>query len=126
MDNEIEKLQQAKVYMDYLANGVDPISGTDANSDILHNEQVAACFRYISDVLAMNIYEAENSAKHKTTDFYITEEQKSELKVYAHNCKVSELADEINRATAVNGTRKLAVAIINDWLEHEGYLCKSN
>ncbi|MGN0632003.1 MAG: hypothetical protein ACI4JN_11825 [Ruminococcus sp.] len=26
MDNDILKLEQAKMYMDYLANGVDPVS----------------------------------------------------------------------------------------------------
>lgn len=59
MDHEIERLQRAKMFMDYLANGVDPVSNTDADVNTLQNEQVIACFKYVSDVLARSIYEAE-------------------------------------------------------------------
>lgn len=125
MGNEIDKLQQAKMFMDYLASGIDPVFNTDADADTLHNEQVIACFRYISDVLARDIYQAETDMKNND-DFYITEEQIAELNVYSYNCKVSELANEINRVTAVNGTKKLPATWINDWLEAEGYLCQSD
>ncbi len=126
MDNDILKLQQAKMYMDYLANGVDPVSNTDADTDTLHNERIIACFRYISDVLTRNIYEAEHVTKRSRTAFYITEEQRTELIIYPYERKVSELANEINRVTAFNGTRKLSATWINDWLESEGYIRKSD
>lgn len=125
MENEITKLQWAKMFMDYLANGVDPVSNVDANADTLHNEQVISCFRYISDVLDRNIYEAETLIK-KNGDFYITEEQFAELKTYPYNCKVSELANEINRVTERNYTKKFSATWINDWLEAEGYLRQSD
>ena len=89
MEHEIEQLQHAKMFMDYLANGVDPVSNTDADANTLHNEQVIACFQYVSDVLARSIYEAENSAKHSNADFFITEEQCAELNIYPYHCKVS-------------------------------------
>lgn len=126
MDNDILKLQQAKIYMEYLANGVDPLSNTDVNADTLHNEQIIACFRYISDVLTGKIYEAERGKKHINTDFYITEEQCAELIVYPYDRKISELANEINRVTEINETKKLSATWINDWLESEGYICKSD
>lgn len=124
MENEINKLQRAKMFMVYLANGVDPVSNTDADADTLHNEQVIACFRYISDILARDIYQAETDRK-RSGELYITEEQIAELNVYSYNCKVSELANEINRVMAANGTRNLSATWINDWLETEGYLCQS-
>lgn len=34
MEHEIEQLQHAKMFMDYLANGVDPVSDMDAASAI--------------------------------------------------------------------------------------------
>lgn len=125
MGNEIDKLQQAKMFMDYLANGIDPVSNTDANTETLRNEQIIACFRYISDILAKDIYQAETDIK-KNDAFYITEEQLAELNVYSYNCKVSELANEINRVTIANRTKKLPATWINDWLEAEGYLCQSD
>lgn len=125
MENEINKLQWAKMFMDYLANGVDPVSNTDANADTLHNEEIRSCFRYISDILSRDIYEAESNIR-KGNVFYITDEQFAELKTYSYNCKVSELAIEINRVTVENNTKKFSATWINDWLESEGYLCKSD
>ena len=52
MDNDITKMQWAKMYMDYLTNGVDPVFNTDVDEDTLHNEQIISCFRFISDILA--------------------------------------------------------------------------
>ncbi len=126
MDNEVLKLQQAKMYMDCLANGMDPISNTDANDGTLRREQVLACFRYISDVLAKHILEAASSPKHDSADCYITEEQCAELQTFPYPCKVTELANEINRITAVNGAKKISAVWINDWLEAEGLLCQSS
>ena len=117
-------MQWAKMYMDYLANGVDPVFNTDIDEDTLHNEQVISCFRYISDILARDIYEAQNSIK-SNNEFYISDEQIAELTTYSFNCKVSELAAEINRVTEENETKKLNATWINDWLEAEGYLCPS-
>ena len=121
MENEINKLQWAKMFMDYLANGVDPVSNTDADADTLHNEEIRSCFRYISDILSREIYEAEINTK-KSSAFLITDEQFAELKTYSYNCKVSELAIEINRVTEENNTKKFSATWINDWLEAEGYL----
>lgn len=125
MENEINKLQWAKMFMDYLANGVDPVSNTDADADTLYNEEIRSCFRYISDILSREIYEAEINTK-KSSAFLITDEQFAELKTYSYNCKVSELAIEINRVTEENNTKKFSATWINDWLEKEGYLRKSD
>lgn len=51
MNQEIAKLLRAKMYMDYLANGIDPVTNTDIDTDTLHNEKVIACLRYVSDIL---------------------------------------------------------------------------
>lgn len=125
MYNDITKMQWAKMCMDYLANGVDPVFNTDVDEDTLHNEQIISCFRFISDILARDIYEAENAIKN-SNEFFITDEQIAALTTYSYNCKVSELAAEINRVTEENETKNLAAKWINDWLEAEGYLCPSD
>ena len=55
MENDVTRLQLAKMYIDCLANGVDPVYNTDINIDTLYNEQVVSCFRFISDILARDI-----------------------------------------------------------------------
>ena len=49
---ELEKLERARMYMDKLANGIDPISDTEApDSDIINNIRLSRCFFYVSDIL---------------------------------------------------------------------------
>ena len=94
------------MFIDHLANGVDPVTNSDVDTNTLHNEQIISCFRYISDIMSAVIYESETKSR-KYKDFYITDDQYAELKTFSYPCKVSELAGEINRVTEVNGTRKL-------------------
>lgn len=125
MENEISYLEHAKMYIDSLANGIDPVLNLPANADTLRNEQVIACFEYISDVLERYICNIEYGM-NKNNDFFITEEQIDKLNISPYNLKISEIADEINRVTQVNKTKKLPAVSINNWLEAEGYLCKSD
>lgn len=124
MENELAKLQLAKMFVDCLVNGVDPVYNTDINIDTLYNEQVVSCFRFISDILARDIYKEQDLVK--PSNERISEEQLSEMKVYSYSCKVSELASEINRVIEGTGIKKVAAKWINDWLEKEGYLRKSD
>lgn len=125
MEKELTKLQLAKMYMDCLAKGVDPIYNTDIDIDTLYNDQVISCFRYISDVLSKDIYNLQDQMKQGDIS-NISEEQLSEMKVYSYSCKVSELASEINRVIEGTGIKKVAATWINDWLENQGYLRKSD
>lgn len=125
MEDETDKLKQAKMFIDNLANGIDPVLKTDVNADTLNNEQVLACFRYISDVLSFDIQAGSRKSKRGKKAVYITEKQIAMLQI-TESRKVSEIAEEINRVIAENETRKFQPAWINDWLEANGYLCKSD
>lgn len=120
MNNEMEKLQQAKMFIEYLANGVDPIDNMDIDEDTFHNEQITDCLKYISDVLENVIQRKKRGRKA----VYITDKQRSQLQIH-DKCKVSEIANEINRVIAENDTRKFQASWINDWLEENGYLCRN-
>lgn len=120
MNSEMEKLQQAKMFIEYLANGVDPIDNMDIDEDTFHNEQIIDCLKYISDVLENNIQRKKRGRKA----VYITDKQRSQLQAH-DNCKVSEIANEINRVIAENDTCKFQASWINDWLEENGYLCRN-
>ena len=49
---ELEKIERAKLYMDKLANGINPIDDTMApDEDIINNVRLSRCFFYVSDVL---------------------------------------------------------------------------
>lgn len=126
MNNEIIKMKRAKMYVDYLINGIDPVDNENIDLETFKNERVVACLKYISEVLERDIYSTENKTSRSHIEFFISDEQIRELKPTSFNRKISEIADDINKATASNGTKKISGARINDWLEDQGYLCKSD
>ena len=49
---ELEIMQRAKMYLDKLAQGIDPISGDEVPEDsVLNNVRLARCFFYVSGIL---------------------------------------------------------------------------
>ena len=49
---EMEMLARAKMYMDKLANGINPITDEEvAEDDAVNNVRLSRCFFYVADVL---------------------------------------------------------------------------
>ena len=49
---ELETMQRAKMYLDKLVQGIDPITNQEVPEDsVLNNVRLARCFFYVSDVL---------------------------------------------------------------------------
>ena len=49
---ELDTLKRAKMYIDSLARGVDPVSGQLAEEDsVINNVRISRCLFYVSDVL---------------------------------------------------------------------------
>ena len=67
---ELETLKRAKMYMDKLAQGIDPITDTEIDGDsCLNNVRLARCFFYISGVLDRLIARGGVESKPKKMDF---------------------------------------------------------
>ena len=79
---ELEKIEYAKSFIDKLANGINPIDGTQIpEGDIVNNVRLSRCFFYVSDILRQVIenggVNAPQYAKRiKKLPFALTEEQK--------------------------------------------------
>ena len=128
--NEIDKLRRAKLYMDKLSGGVDPNSGMRVHEDdIVRDSRVIACFEYISRVLEWEIESFENRPaapkKQRRRRVFINDDQFSQLQLNYGECKVSDIANEINRVIVDNGTKKMQASWINDWLESIGMICRN-
>ena len=53
---ELETMQRAKMYLEKLAQGIDPITDQEISEDsTLNNVRLARCFFYVSDVLGQVI-----------------------------------------------------------------------
>ena len=74
---ELETMQRAKMYLDKLAQGIDPISGEEMEQDsVLNNVRLARCFFYVSGVLEQVIANGgEVGQVARNADFFITPEQ---------------------------------------------------
>jgi len=62
--SDIEKLQKAKMYMEKLADGINPLDGSVVEeNDIVNNIHISRCFFYVADVLRQLIEKEENPLK---------------------------------------------------------------
>ena len=70
---EIEKLKQAKLYIDKLTNGVNPFTGACISEDeIIRDSCIISSFEYVSQVLDENIKNINTRKKSNNKAVYIT------------------------------------------------------
>lgn len=74
---ELEKIQRAKMYIDKIANRINPIDDTFvADSDVINNVRISRCLFYVSDVLRQVIDNNEVIGKTKALKkaFFLSDE----------------------------------------------------
>lgn len=123
---ELEKMQRAKIYIDKLANGVNPITNIELSGDtILNNVQLSRCFFYVSDILRQVIDNGgQINTKYYISDkeFYITEEQQKMLVPSNQDLYVKDITNLINSVTTLNDCKKFQYKWITSWLVSNGFL----
>ena len=120
---ELETMQRAKMYMDKLAQGIDPISNVELPEDsALNNVRLARCFFYVSGVLGKVI---DNGGviggRPKLQAFSITAEQLSGIQLSPEPVRVTQLVELISGAVEM---KKLSTTAITNWLLEKGFLEK--
>ncbi|MGN1025298.1 MAG: hypothetical protein ACI4P4_02715 [Faecousia sp.] len=123
---ELETMQRAKMYMDKLAQGVDPITGQELPEDsALNNVRLARCFFYVSDVLGQVIANGGViGARPKLQPFSITMEQLSKVRISQEPIRVTQLVEMIGAAVDNPQMKKLSTTAITNWLLEKGFLEK--
>ena len=127
---ELEKMQRAKMYIDKLANGINPIDDkAAAESDIINNVRLSRCLFYVSDILRQliangGIVKAGKSAPKPP--FFLTDEQKDQYIPSDKPIPVSDIAKALNAIAGPEQCRKLSYASITNWLIHIGALEMQN
>ena len=129
---ELEKMQRAKMYIDKLANGIDPLTDNEMTDDrTLNNVRVSRCLFYVSEVLGKVIDNGgEVGRKSKKTEpkpkllpFEITAEQATMVEISEQPVGVAVIAKRINEV--INENMKKAAAVhISNWLVEQGYLAE--
>ena len=121
---ELEIMQRAKMYMDKLAQGIDPISGQEVpNDSVLNNVRLARCFFYVSGILDQVIANGGRVISGEK-NFYITQEEISRLQLSQEALRITQLADRITDGVNDPARKRLKATTITNWLTEKGFLEK--
>ena len=123
---ELETMQRAKMYLDKLAQGIDPITNQEVPEDsVLNNVRLARCFFYVSDVLGQVLANGGViGGKPKLQDFSITMEQLRSVQISPEPVRVTQLIEMISSAVGDPQMKKLLTTVITDWLLQKGFMEK--
>lgn len=124
---ELEKIERAKMYMDKLANGINPIDGTIVpDDDLINNVRLSRCFFFVSDVLRQVIENGETKAvvnkKSKKRPLEILFEKRSQFSYSKIPIPASEIAKRINSLADNDNMKKLTYSGILTWLTEIGMM----
>jgi len=126
MSTELEKLQRAKLYIEQLAGGIDPISGRDLPEDsVLNQVRLSRCFFYVADVLGQVIGNGGQvqraSASPLLPPFELSAELRSKIPIEP-SVMIKRFTESINALADLSAMRKLKMTALTAWLEERGYL----
>ena len=122
---ELETLERAKMYMEKLANGINPIDGSMIpDEDIVNNVRLSRCFFYVADVLRQVIDNGGVTPQKKTRKgaFSLTAEQRNAFDFSATPIPISDLSKRINSLSENENMATLGYTVIRDWLMSIGML----
>lgn len=122
---ELETLQRAKMYMEKLANGINPIDDSAIpDEDVVNNVRLSRCFFYVADVLRQVIDNGgvTPQKKPKKEAFALTAEQRAAFEFSTAPIPISELSKRINFLSDNENMATLGYSVIRDWLMSIGML----
>ena len=121
---DLEKIEYAKVFIDKLANGINPLDdSTIKEDDIVNNVRLSRCFFYVSDILRQVI---ENggvvSKRSRGKKFSLNAEQLSKFNYSNISIPISEIAKRINALLEDDEMKKISHRDLTKWLISIGML----
>jgi hypothetical protein len=124
---ELEMMQRAKMYMDNLAQGIDPISNQELPEDtVLNNVRLARCFFYVSGLLGKVI---DNGGviggKPQLQPFSVSPEQLARITPSPEPVRITQLIEMISAVADGSQMKKLNTTVITNWLLEKGFLEKT-
>lgn len=125
---ELDKIARAKMYMEKLANGIDPISDTLApDGDIINQVRLSRCFFFVSDVLRQviengGVRPAAPVKKVPQRPFSLSVEERSRFAYSEKPITISEIGNRINSLADCEDMRKFSCSKILVWLMSLGMM----
>lgn len=122
---ELAKMQRAKMHIDKLVNGINPIDDTPAaDSDIINNVRLSRCLFYVSVVLRQVIdnHGVVGKSKSSKKAFSLSDESISKFSFSTTPIPVSEITKRLNALADLDAYYKLKHTAITSWLIEIGAL----
>ena len=123
---ELETLQRAKMYLDKMANGIDPLTDQPVSeNDCINQVRISRCLFYVSDILRRVIENGGNVGKTtsvKKQPFAISYEELKGFHLSDTPIPVSEITRRINELIDPAAVTKLKHTSITTFLLHSGFL----
>lgn len=122
---ELETLERAKMYMEKLANGINPLDGTLIPDDeVVNNVRLSRCFFYVAGVLGQVIENGGTAPqkKQKKQPFVLAMEKRESFAFSETPIPVSEVTKRINDLVGEEAVSSLSYRSVRDWLTVTGFL----
>lgn len=124
--NDLETMRRAKVYLDKLAQGIDPITNQEVCEDsVLNNVRLARCFFYVSDIIGQVIDNGGVVGQvTKTVEFAIAPDQLALVRIREYPVRITELMDELYHAVGNPQMKRPSAKKFTDWLIEKGCMAQ--
>lgn len=124
---ELEKMKRAKMYIDKLANGINPIDDTIVpDEDIINHVRLSRCFFFLSDVLRQVIENGGTKPtavkKPRKLPLEIPFEKRKYFDYSKRPITASEIAKRVNALAGDENMKKLTYSNIVVWLLEIGMM----
>ena len=122
---ELETIARAQMYLEKLANGINPLTNTEAaENDVINNVRISRCLFYTSGILKQTV---DNKGKFKLempdrAEFNISPEQLAKFEFSENPIPISEITKRLNALVNTLEVKDLRYGAITNWLADIGML----
>ncbi len=116
---ELETLQRAKLYVEKLANGINPLDESAVpEGEIINHIRLSRCLFYVADVLRQVIENGGIAAnqKIKKQPFFLPVERREVFSFSEKPITITEIVTRINELLPEENMTKLKTTMVTQWL----------
>lgn len=125
---DLEVMQRAKMYLDQMANGINPLTGHPVpDGELLNNVRISRCLFYVSDILRQVIENGGTVSRPRKASgprraFTITPQQLAQFPFSDSPIKITEIVRRINTLSSSEDMKQLQPVNITEYLREKGFM----
>ena len=125
---DLEIMQRAKIYLDQMANGLNPLTGQPVpDGELLNNVRISRCLFYVSNVLRQVIENGGTVSRPRKASgprraFTITPQQLAQFPFSDTPLKITEIVRRINELSSSEDMKQLQPVNITEYLREKGFM----